>query len=84
MHNIFDIACNFTSERFDNDLEVVIERAIQNNVTKFGLICSRISDIPKLMHIQKTFSESMSFTIGVHPHHANEVDENRSVLPNND
>ena len=21
MHNVFDIACNFTSERFDNDLD---------------------------------------------------------------
>ena len=79
MHNIFDIACNFTSERFDKDLEIVIERAIKNNVTKFGLICSSISDIPKLIHIQKTYSELMSFTIGVHPHHASEVDESSLI-----
>ena len=43
MHDIFDIACNFTSERFDNDLNEVIDRAIKNNVTKFGLICSRVT-----------------------------------------
>ena len=30
MHDIFDIACNFTSERFEGDLEEIINRAIKN------------------------------------------------------
>ena len=47
MHEIADIACNFTSDRFDNDLDEVIERAIANKITKFGLICSQLSDIDK-------------------------------------
>ena len=51
MHDIFDIACNFTSERFDNDLDEVIDRAINNNVTKFGLICSRLRDFPRLIMV---------------------------------
>jgi TatD DNase family protein len=72
MHDIFDIACNFTSERFDGDLEEIINRAIKNNVTKFGLICSRVKDFPRLINIYNNFSDSMRFTIGVHPHHANE------------
>ena len=75
MHDIFDIACNFTSEIFDNDLNEVIDRAIENNVTKFGLICSRVSDFPRLINIYKTFSDCMRFTIGVHPHHANEFND---------
>ena len=75
MHDIFDIACNFTSERFDNDLNEVIDNAIENNVTKFGLICSRVSDFPRLINIYKTFSDCMRFTIGVHPHHANEFND---------
>ena len=43
MHEIADIACNFTSDRFDNDLDKVISRALTNKITKFGLICSQLS-----------------------------------------
>ena len=73
MHEIADIACNFTSDRFDNDLDEVINQAIVNNITKFGLICSRLSDIDKLLEIYNRYSKNMFFTIGVHPHHANEI-----------
>ena len=75
MHEIADIACNFTSDRFDNDLDEVINQAIINNITKFGLICSRLSDIDKLLEIYNRYSKDMFFTIGVHPHHANEINE---------
>ena len=75
MHEIADIACNFTSDRFDNDLDEVIERAIADKITKFGLICSRLSDLDKLLEIYNRYSKNMFFTIGVHPHHANEINE---------
>ena len=75
MHEIADIACNFTSDRFDKDLDQVIERAIANDITKFGLICSRLSDLDKLLEIYNRYSKEMFFTIGVHPHHANEINE---------
>ena len=75
MHEIADIACNFTSDRFDNDLDDVIKRAVTNNITQFGLICSRLSDLDKLLEIYKQYSKDMFFTIGVHPHHANEVNQ---------
>jgi len=88
MHEIADIACNFTSDRFDNDLDEVINRAIVNNITKFGLICSRLSDIDKLLEIYNRYSKDMFFTIGVHPHHANEINEEylnklKEVINNN-
>ena len=51
MHDIADIACNFSSDRFDTDLDEVINRAISNNITKFGLICSRLGDLDKLLSI---------------------------------
>ena len=75
MHEIADIACNFTSERFDNDIDKVIDRAMSNKITKFGLICSRISDMDRLIEIYNKYSEDMFFSIGVHPHHANEVND---------
>ena len=76
MHEIADIACNFTSERFDKDLDEVINKAITNKITKFGLICSRMSDINKLLKIYKQYSKNMFYTIVVHPHHANEINDN--------
>ena len=75
MHEIADIACNFTSDRFDNDLDEIIDRAIVNNITKFGLICSQLSDLDKLLEIYHRYSKNMFFTIGVHPHHANEINK---------
>jgi TatD DNase family protein len=88
MHEIADIACNFTSDRFDNDLDEVINQAIVNNITKFGLICSQLSDIDKLLEIYNRYSKDMFFTIGVHPHHANEINEEylkklKEVINNN-
>ena len=47
MHQIADIACNFTSERFNKDLNEVINRAMTNKISKFGLICSRLGDLDK-------------------------------------
>ena len=75
MHEVADIACNFTSERFDKDLDEVINRAITNKITKFGLICSRLSDLDRLLEIYNQYSKDMFFTIGVHPHHANEIND---------
>ncbi len=75
MHEVADIACNFTSERFDKDLDEVINRAITNKITKFGLICSRLRDLDKLLEIHNQYSKEMFFTIGVHPHHANEIND---------
>ena len=75
MHEIADIACNFTSERFDKDLDKVINRAIINKITKFGLICSQMSDLNKLLKIYEQYSKNMFYTIGVHPHHANEIND---------
>ena len=75
MHEIADIACNFSSERFDKDLDEVINRAVANKITKFGLICSRMSDVNKLLKIYEQYSKNMFYTIGVHPHHANEIND---------
>ena len=75
MHEIADIACNFTSDRFNNDIDEVINKAINNKVVKFALICSQLSDIDKLLKIYHQYSKNMFFTIGVHPHHANEIND---------
>ena len=74
MSNLFDIACNFSSNRFDNDLKEVIERAKNNNVTKFLVVAASLKDVEKVYRIYQDNKSSCFFTIGVHPHHANEFD----------
>jgi Mg-dependent DNase len=73
MHEIADIACICSSERSDNDLDEIIDRAIANHVTKFGVMCSRLKDIDTLLEIYNQYCIDMFFTIGVHHHHANEI-----------
>ena len=59
MHTIFDIACNFTNERFDKDLNDVISRSFDNNITKFGLICSQLKDVQKIIKIKDLYPDSI-------------------------
>ena len=42
MYEISDIACNFTNDRFDNDLDTVINKAIENK-KKTNLIDSYLA-----------------------------------------
>ena len=79
MINLFDIACNFSSDRFDNDLNEVIQRAKNNNVTKFLVVSASLKDTEKVYRIYQDNKDSCFFTIGVHPHHANEFDSSSSA-----
>jgi len=72
MNNLFDIACNFSSDRFDKDLDDVIQRAKEKKVTKFLVVSASLKDVEKVHQIYLNNKDSCFFTIGVHPHHANE------------
>ena len=72
MNNLFDIACNFSSERFDKDLDLVIERAQHNGVNKCLIVSAFLSDFNKIHQIHMNYFDNSYFKIGVHPHHANE------------
>ena len=72
MNNLFDIACNFSSNRFESDLNEVIKRAKDNNVTKFLLVSASLKDAEKVNKIYQDNIDSCFLTIGAHPHHANE------------
>lgn len=75
MNNLFDIACNFSSDRFDKDLDAVIERAKINNVNKFLIVSASLNDFEKTYNIYKSNLKEAFFSIGTHPHHANEIDK---------
>ena len=73
MSELFDIACNFSSNRYDNDLDEVIKNAKNNNVTKFLVVSASINDVGKVYSIYQKYRSDCFFTVGTHPHHANEI-----------
>ena len=73
MSELFDIACNFSSNRYDNDLDEVIKHAKNNNVTKFLVVSASINDVDKVYSIYQKYRSDCFFTVGTHPHHANEI-----------
>jgi TatD DNase family protein len=79
MNNLFDIACNFSSDRFDSDLNEVIKRAKDNKVTKFLIVSASLEDTKKVNNIYEDNKDSCFFTIGTHPHHAKEFDASSSL-----
>ena len=80
MGHLFDIACNFSSERFDNDLQDVIQRAIENKVNKFLIVSASLNEVEKVYEIYQQNNKNCFFTIGTHPHHANEFGPSSSKL----
>ena len=53
----------------------MISRSFDNNITKFGLICSQLKDVQKIIEIKNLYPDSICFTLGVHPHNSNEINE---------
>ena len=48
MNDLFDIACNFTHESFDDDLKQVINDAMAIGVSKFLLVAADLEDANKI------------------------------------
>ena len=72
MNQLFDIACNFTHESFNEDLKDVIASALKNNTNKFLVVSAQLDDVEKINNLVNTYKDNFYFTVGVHPHHANE------------
>lgn len=66
---LIDSHCHLDYINFADDIEHVIERAMENNVKKFLSISTKIDDFPKLLKIVEKF-ENVFCTVGVHPHYA--------------
>ena len=53
MNQLFDIACNFTHEAFANDLDEVINSAVNAGVNKFLVVSAELTDQPSINKIVK-------------------------------
>ena len=70
MNDLFDIACNFTHESFDDDLKEVINDAMGIGVSKFLLVAADLEDAKKIDELILIHQDLSYFTTGVHPHYA--------------
>ena len=75
MNGYFDIALNLASDRFLGDRDKVVTNAISNNVNYFNIVCSSIDELDFVKDLNNRFRKNSCFTLGVHPHNADELNE---------
>ena len=76
MNRYFDIALNLASDRFLGEREKVITDALTHNVNYFNIVCSSIDELDFVKDLNNRFKENSCFSLGVHPHNANELNLN--------
>ncbi|QJC30894.1 TatD family hydrolase [Enterobacteriaceae endosymbiont of Macroplea appendiculata] len=74
---MFDISVNLTHVRFSKDRELIINRAIQNNINGMLIIGSTIQDSKLACRIAMEYTFCWS-SVGIHPHYANLWTKNSS------
>lgn len=73
---LVDIGVNFTSKRFDKDLDETVQRAVSSGVEKIIITGTSVDDSLNAALLSNQFSNVCYSTAGIHPHNAKEFDEN--------
>jgi TatD DNase family protein len=73
MPKYIDIACNFTHQAFDKNLQKVIEDSEKAGIEKFVVTCSSLKDLERIKEIKSRYKEKIFVTAGIHPHCAKEI-----------
>jgi len=76
--NLVDIGVNLAHDSFDSDREAVMARARDAGVTRMIVTGSTLDSSKAAVQLAQT-GPGLHATVGVHPHHASELDE--SDLP---
>ena len=76
MNRYFDIALNLASERFSGERDKVIADALTRNVNYFNIVCSSLNELDFVKDLNDRYKQNSCFTLGVHPHNANELNGN--------
>ena len=72
---MIDIGANLTDKSFRGDLGDVIRRADSEGVELIVVTGTSVSKSREAASIAQQFPDYLAFTVGVHPHHADEVSE---------
>ena len=72
---IIDTHCHLDDKRYEEDLDEVIKRAVENGVKGFVIPGADIKDLPRAKEIAYKY-ENVYFAAGVHPYNLEGFDEN--------
>lgn len=75
MNSLFDIGLNLTSKRFRNDLDEVLQRALDAGVHGMLLTGCNAEESEKALELCTRFPKHLFATAGTHPHDASGCDE---------
>lgn len=74
--SLIDIGVNLSNNRFNDDVEATLQRAIDANVSQLILTGTSIVESEEVIKLCERFEQQfpamLYATVGVHPHHANE------------
>ncbi|HDX6329236.1 TatD family hydrolase [Campylobacter fetus] len=73
---IIDTHCHLDDERYDEDLDAVLENAFKNGIKKIIIPGADINDLPKACKIANSY-ENLYFSVGVHPYEVDGYDKSR-------
>lgn len=73
---MIDIGVNLTNSRFEKDLDCVIKRAQEARVKHLLVTGTSVRESLQALELCKKYPEYLSCTAGVHPHDADNVEDN--------
>jgi len=75
MHDLIDIGANLSHDSFDADREDILARAADVGVRRIIVTGTTLSASRNALQLARDYPGRLYATAGVHPHHAEEVDE---------
>ena len=75
MHDLIDIGANLTHDSFDADREDILTRAAEAGVRRIIVTGTTLSASRDALQLSRDFPGQLYATAGIHPHHAEDVDE---------
>ena len=75
MNRYFDIALNLASDRYAGERDKIVADAISHKVDYFNIVCSSVNELDFVKDLNDRYRQNSCFTLGVHPHNANELNE---------
>jgi TatD DNase family protein len=76
MNEYIDIGVNLTGSSFNNDLDDVVQRALDAGVSQMIVTGTDIHHSQAALELSRSYPGVLISTAGVHPHHASEFNEN--------
>lgn len=77
---LIDIGCNLTHDSFDEDREAVLARAREAGVVQMVVTGASAEGSRKALELARSYPGELFATAGVHPHRANEFDQETEAL----